>query len=52
MLHPTSLDLSTSGATPQAAPGYHKLVEWHTSHVCVCALGWQCPPCGGAEGVH
>jgi hypothetical protein len=52
MLHPTRLFLSTSGATPQAASGYHKLVEWYTSQVCVCELSWQCPPCGGAEGVH
>ena len=27
---------------------------WRGTHrpVCVCALGWQCPPCGGAAGVH
>ena len=44
MLHPTRLSLSTSGATPQAAPGYRKLVEWYTSQVCVCELSWKCPP--------
>jgi hypothetical protein len=31
MLHPTRLPLSTSGANPQAAPGYRKLVERYTS---------------------
>ena len=51
LLHPTRLSLSMSGATPQAAPGYRKLVEWYTSQVCVCELSWQCPPCGGVEGV-
>jgi hypothetical protein len=37
MLHPTRLSLM-SGATPQAAPGYRKLVEGYTSQVRVCTL--------------
>jgi hypothetical protein len=49
MLHPTRLSLSTSGATPQAAPGYRKLVEWYISQEHVCELSRKCPPCG-AEG--
>jgi hypothetical protein len=50
MLHPTRLSLSISGATPQAASGHGKLVEW-THHRCVCEWSWECPPCGGAEWV-
>jgi hypothetical protein len=49
MMHPTRLSLSMNGATPQAAPGYRKLVEWCTSQVCVYELSRECPPCGGAE---
>jgi hypothetical protein len=33
MLHPTRLSLSTSGATPQAAPVNRELVERYTSQV-------------------
>ena len=50
MLHPTRLSLSTSGATPQAAPGYRKLVEWYTSQVCLCELSWLARP-AVVEGV-
>jgi hypothetical protein len=45
MLHPTRLSLSMSGATPQAAPGYRKLVEGYTSQVHVCELSRKRRPC-------